>query len=80
MWAISMILFYAGSKGLFYHKILLGVTDTKPNPTIGSGLITYPQDYGWSTDPAIPEQIVVSTAQHPTVLRVRVIKWCGNLQ
>jgi len=30
-------------------------------------LDTYPQDYGWNTDPAIPEQIPVGVGSHPGI-------------
>ena len=53
-------------KDFFTIKYCWAWTDTKTKPNHWQWLDTYPQDYGWSTDPSVPEQIVVSTAQHPT--------------
>ena len=32
-------------------------------------LDTYPQDFGWNTDPAVPEQIAVAVGSHPEINR-----------
>ncbi|MFZ4546357.1 MAG: PA14 domain-containing protein [Bacteroidales bacterium] len=32
-------------------------------------LDTYPQDYGWNTDPAVPEQLPVAVGSHPEINR-----------
>lgn len=40
-------------------------TRTKETPDHWQWLDRYPQDYGWSESPDIPEQITVSTAHHP---------------
>lgn len=41
-------------------------TPAKRNPNHWQWLDHHPQDYGWSTDPKIADQIPVSPAQHPT--------------
>ncbi len=56
----------ADVKAFFTIKYCWAWTNTKTEPNHWQWLDSYPQDYGWSTDPAVPEQIVVSTAQHPT--------------
>jgi len=53
-------------KNFFTIKYSWAWTDTKNKPNHWQWLDTYPQDYGWSTDPTVPEQIVVSVASHPT--------------
>lgn len=53
-------------KDFFTIKYSWAWTEAKTKPNHWQWIDTYPQDYGWSTDPAVPEQIVVSTAQHPT--------------
>lgn len=40
-------------------------TRSKEEPNHWQWLDTYPQDYGWIDSPKRPEQITVSTAQHP---------------
>ena len=41
-------------------------TDSKGKPGHWQWLDTYPQDWGWADSRDVPEQITVSTAQHPT--------------
>ncbi len=53
-------------KDFFTIKYSWAWTDTKKQPDHWQWLDTYPQDWGWSKKPNIPEQITVSTAQHPT--------------
>jgi hypothetical protein len=55
----------ADVKAFFTIKYSWAWTNTKTEPNHWQWVDTYPQDYGWSTDPAVPEQIVVSMAQHP---------------
>ena len=43
-------------------------TKSKENPNHWQWLDTTPQDYGWSKDPSVPEQIPVSVAGHPVQL------------
>ena len=52
-------------KDFFTIKYSWAWTNAKTEPNHWQWLDTYPQDYGWSTDPAIPEQICVSVASHP---------------
>lgn len=50
----------------FYNvKYSWAWSKTKENPNHWQWLDTYPQDYGWSKDASIPEQIPVSIAGHP---------------
>lgn len=54
----------ADVKNFFTIKYCWAWTDqTKAN--YWQWVDTYPQDYGWSTDPKVPEQIPVAVAQHP---------------
>lgn len=53
-------------KNFFTIKYSWAFTDTKNNPNHWQWLDETPQDYGWSVAKHIPEQITVSTAQHPT--------------
>jgi len=53
-------------KDFFTIRYSWAWTDTKNNPNQWQWLDRYPQDYGWSTDPSIPEQIPVADAEHPT--------------
>lgn len=52
-------------KDFFTIKYSWAWTNTKEEPNQWQWLDHYPQDYGWSKDPSIPEQITVSTAHHP---------------
>ncbi|MFZ4414214.1 MAG: hypothetical protein ACOYOV_14115, partial [Bacteroidales bacterium] len=56
-------------KNFFTIKYSWAWTDTKTVPNHWQWLDTYPQDYGWSTDAAVPEQIPVSVGSHPTITR-----------
>ena len=55
----------ADVKDFFTIKYCWAWTNTANEPNHWQWLDTYPQDYGWSTDPSVPEQIIVSVAQHP---------------
>ena len=52
-------------KDFFTIKYSWAWTNTKNEPNHWQWLDTYPQDWGWSEDPDIPEQIIVSVANHP---------------
>lgn len=52
-------------KDYFTIKYSWAWTDTPKEPNHWQWLDTYPQDYGWSESRQIPEQIVVTTANHP---------------
>lgn len=52
-------------KDYFTIKYSWAWTDTPKEPNHWQWLDTYPQDYGWSKSRKIPEQIVVTTANHP---------------
>lgn len=41
-------------------------TNTRAEPHHWQWLDRHPQNFGWSADPAVPEQIPVSVASHPT--------------
>ncbi len=41
-------------------------TNTASESNHWQWLDKYPQDYGWATDPSVPEQIPVGVAEHPT--------------
>ena len=56
------------AKDFFTVKYSWAWTKTKENPNHWQWLDTYPQDYGWSKSPNIPEQIPVSVAGHPVEL------------
>ena len=53
-------------KNFFNIKYSWAWTNTKTEANHWQWIDSYPQDYGWSSNPAIPEQIVVSVASHPT--------------
>ncbi len=53
-------------KNFFTIKYSWAWTNTKNEPNHWQWLDSYPQDWGWSTDPKIPEQLSVSTAHHPS--------------
>ena len=55
----------ADVKDFFTIKYSWAWTNTKNKPNHWQFIDTYPQDFGWSIDPATPEQIAVSVAQHP---------------
>jgi hypothetical protein len=55
----------ADVKDFFTIKYSWAWTNSKNEPDHWQFIDTYPQDYGWSIDPATPEQIAVSVAQHP---------------
>ncbi|MDO9152701.1 MAG: PA14 domain-containing protein [Paludibacter sp.] len=52
-------------KNFFTIKYSWAWTNTKTEANHWQWIDSYPQDYGWSTDPAIPEQIAVAVASHP---------------
>ncbi len=52
-------------KDFFTIKFSWAWTDSKTQPNHWQWLDKYPQDYGWSKDSPIPEQITVSVAHHP---------------
>ena len=52
-------------KACFTMKRSWDWTNTKKEPNHWQWLDQYPQDWGWNNAPDIPEQITVSTAQHP---------------
>ena len=52
-------------KAFFTMKRSWAWTNTKKEPNHWQWLDQYPQDWGWNNAPDIPEQITVSTAQHP---------------
>ncbi|RED98347.1 glycoside hydrolase family 71/99 protein [Marinoscillum furvescens] len=52
-------------KDFFTIKYSWAWTDTPKEPNHWQWLDTHPQDYGWSKSRQIPEQIVVTTANHP---------------
>ena len=52
-------------KNFFTIKYSWAWTNTKNEPNHWQWMDNYPQDYGWSTNPSIPEQIVVTVASHP---------------
>jgi len=56
-------------KDFFTIRYSWAWTDTKNKPNHWQWVDTYPQDYGWSTDPSVPEQIIVSVAEHPVSTR-----------
>jgi hypothetical protein len=56
------------AKAFFNVKYSWAWTKTKENPNHWQWVDTYPQDYGWSKSPDIPEQIPVSVAGHPVEL------------
>jgi hypothetical protein len=53
-------------KAFFTIKYSWAWTKSKIEPNHWQWIDNYPQDYGWSTNPEIPEQITVSVASHPT--------------
>jgi hypothetical protein len=53
-------------KKYFTIKYSWAWTKSKTEPNHWQWIDNYPQDYGWSTNPEIPEQITVSVASHPT--------------
>ena len=53
-------------KDFFTIKYSWAWSDAVNNPNHWQWLDHYPQDYGWSVSKDVPEQITVSTAQHPT--------------
>lgn len=53
-------------KNFFTIKYSWAWSDSANQPDHWQWLDHYPQDYGWSKSKDIPEQITVSTAQHPT--------------
>lgn len=53
-------------KDFFTIKYSWAWTKSKEEPNHWQWIDTYPQDFGWSKSPNIPEQITVSTASHPT--------------
>ncbi len=54
-------------KDFFTIKFSWAWSDTKNNPDHWQWVDTYPQDYGWNTNPDVPEQIAVATASHPNI-------------
>lgn len=56
-------------KNFFTIKYSWAWTEAKTKPNHWQWIDTYPQDYGWNTDPAVPEQIPVSVASHPNNTR-----------
>jgi hypothetical protein len=53
-------------KEFFTIKYSWAWTNTTAEPNHWQWLDKYPQDYGWATDPSVPEQIPVGVAEHPT--------------
>jgi hypothetical protein len=56
-------------KDFFTIKYCWASTKTTTEPNHWQWLDNFPQDYGWSTDPKVPEQMTVSVAEHPGTLR-----------
>ena len=56
-------------KSFFTIKYSWAWTKTETEPNHWQWLDRSPQDYGWSINPNVPEQIPVSTAQHPVSSR-----------
>lgn len=56
------------AREFFTIKYSWAWTKTEENPNHWQWIDTTPQDYGWSKDPSIPEQIPVSVAGHPVQL------------
>lgn len=56
-------------KDFFTIKYCWSSTKTTTEPNHWQWLDNFPQDYGWSTDPKVPEQMTVSVAEHPGTLR-----------
>lgn len=52
-------------KNFFTIKYSWAWTNTEENPNHWQWLDKYPQDWGWSKAPSIPEQLSVSAAHHP---------------
>jgi len=59
----------ADVKNFFTIKYCWAWTKTKAQPNHWQWLDGYPQNYGWSVNKNIPEQIPVSVAQHPGTTR-----------
>ncbi len=53
-------------KDFFTMRFSWAWTDAKNEPGHWQWVDIYPQDYGWSSDPDVPEQVPVATASHPT--------------
>jgi len=53
-------------RDFFTIKYSWAATDTKNQPNHWQWLDWTPQDYGWSTDKNVPEQMTVTTAFHPS--------------
>ena len=56
----------ADVKEFFTIKYSWAWTNSATEPNHWQWLDKYPQDYGWATDPSVPEQIPVGVAEHPT--------------
>lgn len=56
------------ARDFFTIKYSWAWTKTPENPNHWQWVDTYPQDYGWSKNPNVPEQIPVSVAGHPVEL------------
>ena len=65
-------------KAFFTMKRSWAWTNTKKEPNHWQWLDQYPQDWGWNNAPDIPEQITVSTAQHP--ISTKGISFCRGKQ
>lgn len=52
-------------RDFFTIKYSWAWTNTTAEPNHWQWLDSYPQDYGWSADPAVAEQIPVAVAHHP---------------
>lgn len=52
-------------KSFFTIKYSWAWTNTKSEPNHWQWLDFYPQDWGWNTNPNVPEQLTVSVAHHP---------------
>ena len=48
-------------------------TSARTRPNHWQWLDKYPQDYGWSKSPDIPDQIPVSAASHPSITRFKAL-------
>ncbi len=57
------------AKNFFTFRYSWAWTDTKSHPDQWQWIDHTPQDWGWHTDPNVPEQIPVSVAEHPITNR-----------